>query len=108
MANEQITNVVSLRREADFNDWISAACVYQAHQVLIEADTVADHALRARLANDVILDPTVIAKRMVNIIATDSQVYNLGGTAVAVGQTLVLSKTAEYWTPMAKLVFGAA
>lgn len=102
MANE-LPNAVALMRNDEFRDWVMAAAVYQARQVIVEATSVQDHAIRVILAEKVALNPAPYVERFVNVIATDPAVAGLGDTPSEIGQSTFLAKIAEVWTPMARL-----
>ena len=104
MANE-LPNAVALRRDNDFRDWVIAAIGYQARLVLTEPANTVDYTPRRALAAAAILDPAAFADRFVNVIATDPAVAGKGDTVALVTQATLLSKVAEVWTPLAKLIY---
>lgn len=104
MANE-LANAATLMRDETFRDWIMAAAVYQARQVIVEPDTTANHAIRERLAQDVIVSPAILVERLVNVIATDPDVAAKGNTVDLIGQTIILQKVAAIWTHLARLAY---
>lgn len=100
----QLANAALLMTSPEFANWCAAAGAYQARLVILEPVGTADHVVRLKLANDVIRLPGVIAGLLVQIIATDPAVNILGGTAALVGEALVLSKTADVWTTLSKML----
>lgn len=108
MANE-IPNAVSLMQSSLFRDWVRAAIVYKARDVITEATTVADHAKRVELAAIVAVNPDQHLNIFVNAIACDPAVASVGaevgeGTG-RVGQALLLDRIGLIWTPLAKLLY---
>ena len=104
MANE-LPNAVALMRDSDFRDWVMAAAVYTARTVLAEPTATPDYSVRRQLAITILGNPSVIVERTVNIIAADPEVCSKGTTVTAVGQTLLIQKMADIWTPIAKLLY---
>jgi hypothetical protein len=104
MANE-IPNAVTLRRDNDFRDWVIACIGYQARLVLTESTGTNEYEARRRLAAAAILDPAQFGDRMVNVLATDPAIASQGDTVQLVTQELLISKVAEVWTPLAKLLY---
>lgn len=104
MANE-LPNAVALMRDVDFRDWLMAAGAYQARVVLGEPAATPDHAVRVKLAQDVLMSPEMLLDRLVNVVATDPEVAGRGVTPAVVGQPLILQKVADIWTSLARLSF---
>lgn len=108
MANE-LPNAVALMRDATFMDWVRAGSVYVARTVLTEPDTTASHDVRVRMAQAIVLDPTAMQTRLVNILATDPDVASIGDQVGEgpnmIGQNLIIQKIIGVWTPLAKLVY---
>lgn len=106
MANE-LHNAISLMRDSNLRDLLTAAAVYQSRLVVMEAATVASHATRLNMANACLVNPTVMADRLTNIIACDPAVAALGTTADAIPEDVILNKVASVWTPLANLYYAA-
>lgn len=107
MANE-LPNAATLLHDPTFRDWILAASIYQARIVITEDPATADHATRLKLANDVIVNPQMTLDRFVNLVATDPDIAGAGNNVTAIGQPAILSKVAQLWTPLAKLLYPGA
>ena len=104
MANE-LPNAVVLMHSQEFHDWCMAAGVYQARLVISEGGTVTNHAIRLKMAQDVIVTPALIANQLVSLIATDPSVNSLGSDVTTIGQAVILQKVADVWTDLAKLLY---
>lgn len=100
-----LANAAALTTDPTFISWCTAAAAYQARQVILEADTVTDHSVRLHLAQNVITFPGLIGNAMTLVIGTDPAVASAGATAALVGEATVLSKAAEVWTAMAKIMY---
>lgn len=101
MANE-LPNAVALMEDDTFRKWCIAAAVYQARLVVQEAATVADHGVRLKMAMDVIVNPQLLADRLVHVIAADPAVSGKGDTVQEITQDTMIAKVAEVWTILAK------
>lgn len=102
---DELPNAVALMRDSEFRDWVVAAIGYQARVVMQEATSIADYAVRRKLASAAILDPAQFGDRFINVIATDPEVAVKGKTVQLVGQALLLQKVAGVWPHLAKLIF---
>lgn len=100
-----LANAAILISDQTFISWCVAAGAYQARQVVLEADTVADHKVRLHLAQNVITVPGMISNSITLVIATDPAVASMGSTALLVTEAVVLQKAAEVWTALAKVMY---
>lgn len=100
-----LANAVLLMDDPIFAKWCTTAGAYQARLILAEADNAPDHAIRLRLAHDVLAGPNIITANLVMLVGTDPEVAAKGSTPVAVTEDLVLAKVASVWTTLAKLRF---
>lgn len=98
-----LANAAVLVKDPTFLDQCMAAAAYQARQVILEADTTPDHATRLALATTVSSDPLTFRTRFAVYLGTDPEVAAKGNTAAAVGEQMILDKTAAIWTTVAKL-----
>lgn len=103
-----LANAAALRKDVIFNDWIETACAYVARLVLLEADSVADHQMRMRLAREVAVRPNMISPIVLTAVATDPDVASKGATAAIVGEQLVIDKVQAVWTTVSKLYYPDA
>lgn len=103
-----LSNAVTLRADPVWREWIITASAYQARVVLTEAESVPDHAVRARLARDVAFTPASVVDLMVTLVSTDPEVAAKGSTPDAITENTVLAKVAAVWTAVAKLLHGDA
>lgn len=103
-----LANAVALSEDATFRKWCVAAGAYQARLVILEPSTTPKHAVRHRLAVDVLVSPQILGDRLVAVVGTDPDVASKGGTTEAVGEALVLQKVGEAWTTLAELLYPAA
>lgn len=100
-----VANAAALMRNEDWRHYVTAAVVYQAVQVYTELVSVSDHAVRLRLALDVIAVPDLITTRMVSIVSTDPSIASLGSTLTDNHETALLTKVAQVWTDFAKTTY---
>ena len=107
MNNAALSNAVTLMKDSEFRDWCVAAGAFQARAVVTEPLNTADHAVRLRLASDVLQNPYVLADRLVTVMATDTAIAEAGDNVNALDQTVFLNKVAQVWTPLAKLLYPA-
>ena len=81
-----------------------AAGAYQARIVVTEPASTTDHDIRLQLAQNVLTSPNIVVDRLVTIVGTDPDVASKGNTPELVGEALVLSKVADVWTTLAKMM----
>jgi hypothetical protein len=98
-----LANAAVLIKDATFLDQCMAAAAYQARQVILENNATPDHDARLALATSVSADPLTFRTRFAVYLGTDPEVAAKGTTAAAVGEQMILDKTAAIWTTVAKL-----
>lgn len=104
MANE-LANATVLMGDSTFRDWMRASMVYQSRVVILEDPLTTNHVNRLWLANICVVNPDQYLTIFVNAIACDPAVCGLGTQVGSeITQTLMLSKAAEVWNPVANLL----
>ena len=104
-----LANAVTLLRDDNFRRFITAACAYQARQVILEDPGTGDHAVRLSLAEKVMTNPNYIVDKAVAAVATDPAVATLGttvGDTGSISEATILGEVANTWTALAKLDAG--
>jgi len=103
-----LENATELMKDSTLLELVKAGTVYQSRQVVIEAVGTAEHAARLALANVCIIAPDRHAVQFLNVIACDPTVAALGPTSASVPENTILTKLAEVWTPIAKMLYPQA
>ncbi len=102
----RLANAVALRKDPEWREWLVTAAAYVSREVYLEASTVTDHAVRYRLALDVMVTPEVVAAQLVTIISTDPDVAVKGTSPAAVTEELTITKVQAIWTKLALLHYS--
>lgn len=102
MANE-LANATTLMKDTDFRDWVRAASVYVAREVISDPTPPGDQAVRLAFAKQIALNPDLHLNQLVNVIACDPEVAAKGNNVTAVTQATVIAKVQEVWSPLAAL-----
>lgn len=101
MANE-LPNATALMHDATWRDYLKTASVFVATEVYGEADTVADHETRLKMARDVMFHTDLLADQLVALVSVQIDVCSLGNSASAIPQETIIAKVRGFWTKIAK------
>lgn len=88
-----------------FRNWLTVAASTTARAVITEDPATADHAVRYRLALDVLVVPNIVVDRLVTAVATDSQVTANPPVFNDAAEAVIQQKVNEVWTTIAKLMY---
>jgi hypothetical protein len=100
-----IDNAVALMADGAFLEKIKAVSVYQARNVVVEPVGTANHAVRMKLATDVIYNPQMYAVRFQNVLSCDDAICGPYSSSSAIPDSLLISKMAEVWTPLSNMMY---
>jgi hypothetical protein len=100
-----IDNAVSLMADGTLLEKIKAVSVYQARAVAIEPVATAQHAVRMKLATDVIYNPVMHAVRFQNVLACDDAICGSYSSGSNIPDSLLISKMSDIWTPIAVMLY---
>lgn len=114
-----LAKAAALLQDREWENWMMAAAVYQARAVVLEDATIADHAVRLRMATVVIGSPRAIVAQLSSVIATIPAIASTavvskdaeGRTVVdlsGVNENTVITEVANAWTKLAQLMYPAA
>jgi hypothetical protein len=102
----RLTNGATLMASQQFRDWLLVAAATTARTVVLEADTTPNHALRMRLAKEVIVSPQIVLDRLVTAVATDPDVSAQPPTFNEAAEPVVQAKVDGLWNKLAELMYG--
>lgn len=88
-----------------FRRWLKVAAATTARGVVLEDAGTVDHAVRMRLAVEVMVSPDIVVDRLVTAVATDPQVTANPPTFNDAAETVIQSKVDGVWTTVAKLMY---
>ena len=104
--SDWLADAAALAKNNDWLEWVGVAAVSQARDVFLEADTVANHDNRMRMAKAVLANPDVQRLQLARIIAADQTVASKGTTAEAVGSDLLLTRMGQVWDYIANVYYA--
>lgn len=100
-----VANAGSLLTDPTWRNWVTAAAAFVAVEVYSEAPTTPDHAIRLRLALDVITVPNMVTDRLVTLCSVTQEIAALGGAPTANMEGLLITRIRALWTDIAKTTY---
>lgn len=100
-----LANAALLMNDPNMEALAKAAVIFQASNVIVEPDTVANHAQRRQLAIQVLNDPNFILGNVVNLLSATSAIATQSGLPGQLTEKSITDRVAEIWTTLATLVF---